>query len=117
MRTSSTSSVGTLCLCLLTAGCGNGGPHRGPIAVHQAASDQSGGSVLVPACGGEPSVQVTETPGEVHVVVQVTTTSGGSQLACAGSVRLALLAPLGKRLLIDDTSRQRIVVSSGQAGT
>jgi hypothetical protein len=72
-------------------------------------------SVMVPACGGEPSAQVTETAGEVHVVVQVTT-SGGSQLACAGSVRLELRAPLGKRLLIDDTSRQRIVVSRGQSG-
>ena len=67
--------------------------------------------LVVGSCGGEPTItRLEQADGEVRIAVEATTRPMGPAAECQDSIEAQLDAPLGDRLLIDESNGQAVEV-------
>jgi hypothetical protein len=95
--------------------CGCTTTERVPTALLDASADRAGTRLMVTfdTCSGNPEVvEVAETSTEVRVRV-VSDEESGDSLGCAVGLGVRLQKPLGERVLIDDSTGDRVEVRRG----
>jgi hypothetical protein len=100
---------------IMTVICGCATTERVPTALLDASADRTGTRLMVAldTCSGKPEVvDVSETTTEVRARVLSDDESGDS-LGCAVALGVRLQEPLGDRVVIDDSTGDRVKVRRG----
>jgi hypothetical protein len=102
--------VGACCLILLVvcSGCGSDAPS---IVIVYGDPDSTQLEVGVDVCNRNPSVDAEETAEEVRLTATADEPSGDGEDDCRDSVVLTLEAPLGDRVVIDESTGERVEVA------
>lgn len=93
---------------LLVAGCGGDAPS---IVIVYGNPDSSRIEVGVDVCNRNPSVNAEETTEEVRLTATADELSGDGEDDCRDSVDLTLKAPLGDRIVVDDSTGEQVEVA------
>lgn len=100
------------CIALLgvlpMAGCGGDAPS---IVIVYGNPDSSRIEVGVDVCNRNPSVNAEETTEEVRLTATADELSGDGEDDCRDSVDLTLKAPLGDRIVVDDSTGEQVEVA------
>jgi hypothetical protein len=88
--------------------------HRGPVSitgpVRVVGADERTLLLVVPTCGGDPAITVTESATEVHLRIISTSSSGNK---CADDVEAQLRDGLGARTVVDDATGEQLAIEHG----
>lgn len=96
---------------LLLAGCGTDAPRV--LAVY-GVPESTALEVGVDTCNRNPVVDAEETTEEVRLRVTADEPSGDGAEDCRDSVRLTLEAPLGDRVVVDDSTGEQVPVTAAE---